>query len=352
MVSRTEKIYSGLESNGLDGLIVSSQSNISYACQYNCRDAYLLISKRGSIYFTDSRYIEEVQRKLSAFRIKRINGSAFKIIADTACELKLKRIGFEERNLTYAEYAKIKGHLAKSMKLIPTHNIIETLRQIKDTYELANIRKALRITESAIRFIKKYLTPGIRELEIVAELERFIRYKGATGSAFDIIVASGPNSSFPHHLSSSKKLKSNEPVLIDIGVDYSGYKSDLTRVFFLGKISVLGSKIYNIVKEAQAKAIEKIRPGVKISEVDKAARRHIIKQGYGNLFEHNTGHGIGLEIHETPHICPQEDNQLKPGMVLTVEPGIYVPNKFGIRIEDMVLVKENGCEVLSGSINK
>lgn len=352
MASRINRIYSELKTSCLDGLIVSSQPNISYLCQYNCRDAYLLISKSANIYFTDSRYINEMHKKLSGFIIKRINGSAFKTIADTALELGLKKIGFEERNLSFAEYTKIKSHLAHRAKLIPTHSIIESLRQVKDVCELANIRKALQITEKSIRFIQKFLTPGTRELEISAELERFIRYAGANDSAFDIIVASGPNSSFPHHLSSSRKLKRNEPVLIDIGVDYSGYKSDLTRVFFLGKIKVLVRKVYDIVLSAQELAIKRIRPGAEMAEIDRVAREYIAAKGYAGYFTHNLGHGFGLEVHEDPRISAREASALKPGMTFTVEPGIYLPGKFGIRIEDMVLVTRKGCEVLSGSIDK
>jgi len=187
---------------------------------------------------------------------------------------------------------------------------------------------------------------------VVGEIERFIRYHGASDKAFDIIVASGPNSSFPHHIPSQRKLKKDEPVLIDIGVDYQGYKCDLTRIFFLDRIKGLNLKIYDIVREAQGRAIGKVGPGCKISEIDKASRQYIAEKGYAERFCHNLGHGIGLDVHEAPQISSGEDAFLETGMVFTVEPGIYLPNKFGIRIEDMILVTQEGNEVLSGSIHK
>jgi Xaa-Pro aminopeptidase len=204
----------------------------------------------------------------------------------------------------------------------------------------------------ALEFIKDFISVGRTEIEIAAELERFIRYNGASRSAFDIIVASGQNSSFPHHLTSQKKIKNNEPVLIDIGVDYLGYKSDLTRVFFLGKINSCLKRIYDIVVEAQNRAIKKIKPGVNISSIDAAARQYIAHQGFGSYFGHNLGHGVGIEVHEKPYISDKENGVLVPGMVLTVEPAIYLPNRFGIRVEDEILVTQKRCEVLSGALNK
>lgn len=353
MNPRIEKIYLILEQQGLDGLIVSLPSNITYLTQYASRDSYLLVSKKQNLYFTDSRYIEEAKAALKGIaRLQKINGSSFKAIADSCLKLGLKRAGFEERYLPYAEYKKIGAGLGKKTDLIPTQGLIEELRQVKDPKELQRIRKAVRITAEALKFIKDFISPGKKEIEIVAELERFIRYHGADSSAFEIIVASGANSSFPHHISSQRKIDKNESVLVDIGVDYHGYKSDLTRVFFLGKIKNLNLKIYNIALSAQEKAIEKVRPGVKTKDIDKAGRDYIREKGFGAYFGHNLGHGVGLEVHEYPQISEKSSVVLEPGMVFTLEPGIYLPNKFGVRIEDMVLVTEKGCEVLSGFIYK
>jgi Xaa-Pro aminopeptidase len=226
------------------------------------------------------------------------------------------------------------------------------LRAIKRADEIAKIRKALKITALAIEFIRDFIRPGVKELEIAAELERFVRYQGAIGAAFDIIVASGANSCHPHHLPTSKRLADNDVVLIDLGVDYLGYKSDLTRVFFLGKINGLARRIYDLVLKSQEKAIKKIRPGVGADLIDAASRKYIDTKGYGKYFVHSLGHGVGINIHEDPCIASKSDDILREGMVFTVEPAVYLPGKFGIRIEDMVLVTKKGCEVLSGSINK
>ena len=342
-----------LEKASLDGFLLSSPPNISYLTEFSSRDAYLLISKKENFYLTDSRYTEEAKKNLSkAFTIKKINGSVFKSIADLCRSLRLSRVAFEERHLPYAEYAKIKENLGKAIDFIPTHGLVEELRQIKQPEELQKIRKATQITLAALKFIENLLVPGKKEIEIAAELECFIRYNHARSSAFDIIVASGPNSSFPHHITGQRKIKNNEPVLIDLGVDYLGYKSDLTRVFFLGKITSTFRRTYDIVARAKDLAIRKIKPAVSIKAVDIAARQYITQKGYGRFFGHNLGHGLGLEVHEEPHISGSENSRLKPGMVFTVEPAIYLTGQFGIRIEDMVLVTKKGVQVLSGAFYK
>ncbi len=334
-------------------MLVSYPANISYLLQALSRDAYLLISSKENIYFTDSRYSEEAGKFLkNNAKLKVCNGSVFRQIAETISKLGLKKIGIEERYLSFAEFTKIKEYAKGKFDLIPTNSIIEDKRQVKDATEISNLRKATEITALALEHIKKFIRPGVKEIEIVAELERFIRYQGARCASFDIIVASGPNSSQPHHLSGQKKLKNNEPVLIDLGVDYQGYKSDLTRVLFLGRINILARKLYSIVLKAQELAIKKVRPGAEIAEIDRVARDYIAKKGYAKWFTHNLGHGFGLEVHEEPHISGNEVSALKPGMTFSIEPAIYLPGKFGIRIEDMVLVTREGCEVLSGFINK
>jgi Xaa-Pro aminopeptidase len=351
--SRIKRILAKIEQENLDGIIVSFPANISYLVKFSSRDSYLVVSKKQNFYITDSRYTEEAKSNLKrTAAVKKSDGSVFKSIADICLDLGLKRIAFEERHLPFAEHKKIKEALKRKAGLIPTHGFIEEFRQIKEGEEIEKIKKAVRITSAALKFIKSFISAGRKEIEVVAELERFIRYRGASNSAFDIIVASGPNSSFPHHIPSGRKIKNNESVLIDIGVDYLGYKSDLTRVFFLGKMNIQVRKIYDIVLAAQGRAIEKIRPAQTISEIDRAARRYITRKGYGGFFGHNLGHGVGLEIHEEPQISGKENNPLKPGMVFTVEPAIYLPGKFGIRIEDTVLVTGKGCEVLDGTIDK
>ncbi|MCX5700110.1 MAG: aminopeptidase P family protein [Candidatus Omnitrophica bacterium] len=342
-----------LKQESLDALIVSSAANISYLSGVIANDAYLLVSKKETIYFTDSRYTQEVKPKLAGkMSLKRANGSVFELIAKSCLDLELSRVGFEERSLPFAEYKKTKERLKGKAYLVPTYNLVENQRQIKNAEEISKIREALKITAQALDFIKGFIKPGVKELEIAAELERFIHYKGAQGAAFEIIVASGVNSAFAHHKPTQKRLQDGECLLIDMGVECSGYKSDLTRVFFLGKINSLSRKIYEIVLKAQEKAIKKIRPGEEISRIDALSRKYIADNGYAQFFGHSLGHGVGLEIHEAPSVSGKNDALLKAGMVFTVEPAIYLPGKFGIRIEDMILVTEKGYEVLSVAINK
>jgi Xaa-Pro aminopeptidase len=367
MNSRIKKTYIQLEKANLDALIVCSSANISYLTDFSSRDAFAIISKQGNIYFTDARYTEEVKQYLKNFKLQEIKGPVFEAISDTCSELKLKRIGFEAARLTFAQYQKLQepfppqkaahpptihGGTRAKTTLVPTHNLIEELRRIKNPDEIEKIRKSTAITIAALNFIRKTIKAGMKEIEVAAELERFIRYHGAYASAFDIIVASGPNAGFPHHLTSTRKIRRNEVVLIDIGTDYLGYKSDLTRVFFSGKINTFEQKIYSIVREAQKQAIQKIKPGIMTRDIDDAARQHIVQAGFGGFFGHSTGHGVGLEVHEAPSISAKDTQQLACGMVFTVEPGIYIPNKCGIRIEDMVLVTEKGVEVISGALNQ
>ncbi|MCX5711576.1 MAG: Xaa-Pro peptidase family protein [Candidatus Omnitrophica bacterium] len=350
---RIQNVLNKLKSDNLDCFIVSLPSNISYLTRSISRDSMLLVSKKESIYFTDFRYYEEAKHNFkNKFRVEKIDNSMLAAIS-TACDsLKAKRVGFEENHLTCRQLRLLKEKIGNKVELVPITGIIEAIREVKDKEELDKIKTATGITKKALEFAGRFLKPGVKEIEVAAELESFIRYNGARSAAFEIIVASGPNTSFAHHLTSQRVIKNNEPVLIDIGTDYMGYKSDLTRVFFLGRIPIFARKIYHIVAKAQDAAIAKIKPGERLNSIDKAARDVITKAGYGPNFGHSLGHGIGLEIHEKPTVSARNPDIILPGMVFTIEPAIYIANKFGIRLEDTVLATKKGVEVLSGSLNK
>lgn len=352
MDKRLKNLYRGIEKAGLDGLLVCLPENITYVTRYRSRDSYLLVSGKKSIYFTDPRYTQEAKKYLRGFSLKEGKGSLLKLIAEACLGLKLKRLGIEEMYFTCGRYQRLKELLENKAELKPASGIIEAMRQIKDADELDKIRKAARIAMEAMRFAEEVIRPGMKELELAGEIERFIRYNGGYSASFDTIVASGAGSAFPHYLTSDKKIAAGEPVLIDMGVDFEGYKSDLTRVFFSDKISLTFRKVYSVVQEAQKRAIKAIKPGVFIDKIDTAARQYIAAKGYGGLFSHSLGHGVGLQIHEAPRIAQKEKIKLKPGMVFTLEPAVYVPGKFGVRIEDMVLVTKKGCEVISGSLDQ
>jgi Xaa-Pro aminopeptidase len=350
---RAEKLLNSLKLRGLDGLLISCAANISYLTKTPGQDTYLLVSQKGWVYFTDSRYLEQARRNLPAgIKLEKINSEFYKAIASACGSLRLKEVGFEERVMPYAEAVKIKEHLPEKSKFLPCHGIVEGLRKIKEPQEIVLIREAARITSAAISSITGLIRPGIREIELAGELERAIRYHGGIASAFDIICAFGSNSAFPHHIPSSRKLGDNQPVLIDAGAEFAGYKSDLTRVFFTGKINILARRVYQAVLYAQKAAIRNIRPSLAMGKIDSCARGFLQRKGWGRYFTHSLGHGIGLEVHEEPRLRPREETRLEPGMVVTIEPAVYLPGKFGIRLEDMVLVTKKGCEVLSGSLHK
>ncbi|MFA5362558.1 MAG: aminopeptidase P family protein [Candidatus Omnitrophota bacterium] len=345
-------VYDKLKTAELDALIISSPQNISFLTGYQSRDSFLLLSGKEKTYLTDSRYTAEAKKHLRGYTVRETKGGLAATLLELSRIFKLKRIGFEEKYTNYAAYKYLKKIFKHTVTLTGVPSWVEELRQVKTPEELKEIKKAVQITIAAFTYIKKFIKAGKKELEIAGELERFIRYNGASGASFDIIVAAGANSSFPHHLTSARVIKRDEPVLIDMGIERNGFKSDLTRVFFSGKINSLENKVYGIVREAQERAIRKIKPGIPVSEIDAAARQYIAERGYGKNFLHSLGHGIGREVHEAPAISEKNKAILKPGMVLTIEPGIYLARAFGIRIEDMVAVTKNGMKVLSKKLPK
>ncbi|RJP28824.1 MAG: aminopeptidase P family protein [Candidatus Omnitrophota bacterium] len=350
---RLNNIYKKLRFEKVGALLVTSNCNIEYLTGYPSRDSMLLASAKANCYFTDSRYTQEAAAALKGIaKIIDIKGRLFPGIKEYCNQLQIKSVGFEKNYTTYGQYESLVNEFQNEIRLKAVAGLIENERIIKTETEISLIRDALAITGNALKSITKELKAGKTELEISGIIEQFIRFHGAESSSFNIIVASGSNASYPHHITSSSKIKANQPLLIDLGSRYKGYNCDLTRVFFLGKITPLVRKVYKIVLEAQELAIKKVRPGISIKEIDQAARQHIANNGYGGFFGHSLGHGVGLEVHEAPNITANNKIRLQPGMVFTIEPGIYLPGKFGIRIEDMVVVTKKGCEVLSGSIDK
>ena len=224
--------------------------------------------------------------------------------------------------------------------------LVAQLRAVKDPFEMNRLRAANHLAAEGAKYVKSRLKPGRSEKQVSAELAHFFNTKG-DGVAFDLIIAAGPHSAFPHHINSDYKMKSGEPVICDIGATWEGYRSDLTRTFTLGKIPNSFSRVYKIVEKAQKEGILRIKSGVTAESVDKASRQVIKKHGYGAAFVHSTGHGVGIDIHEDPRVGPGVKDRLKTGMVITVEPGIYLPGQFGVRIEDTLLVTQSGSELLT-----
>ncbi len=341
-----KKLKRSLVDLGLDAFLVTKDINISYLTGFPSSDSWLLVSPRGVFYITDFRYILEAKKNLSGITIKRHQGSLSQMVVDLAVSLKIKRIGMDDRHLSWAAYQQLKKRLPWGIRIVSTGNVVEDLRQVKTTQEKAKILKAISLNQKAYHFLKGVIKPGLTEQEVLLKLENYIKGFNVKFS-FDPIIASGPNSCFPHARVTGRKIQRNDLVLVDVGIDVEGYKSDLTRMFFLGKIPRPIYDVYNIVCASQHAAIQKIKPGIPASEVDQEARNYLKKNKLDKFFGHSLGHGVGLEIHEEPSISSKSSTPLQAGMIFTVEPAVYIPGKFGIRIEDMVLVTKKGYEVLS-----
>lgn len=331
----------------LQAVILFSPANISYLVGFNSRDALFLFTNKEGFYITDSRYTDEVKLAIGhSFEVIKATDSLLKTAANFIRRLRLKKVGFEERYATFWQVSCLKKEIAGKIDLVPFSGIIESARQLKSPYELKKIKRAVSITKRALETISTKILAGRTELDIAWELEGLLFNYGATGIAFPIIVASGINSSLPHHQTGRRVINKNDLVLIDVGAEYEGYKSDLTRMYFLGRIKPLVKKIVTVVKEAQQEVIRRIKPGVLISDLEQQSRNFISAQGYTDGIRHSLGHGVGLEIHEGPKIGHNQNTRLLAGMVITVEPGIYLTGRFGVRIEDMVWVSERGAQIL------
>ncbi len=353
MPTRLNRLLQTLENRHLDALFVTSCANIYYLSGYYSSDVFLFISKKTSYILCDKRYLEELINRTDkkSFKIALIEKDLTSTLKQLIKRHRLKRIGFESENISFFLFNKIRCSLLKNSGLIPTQGTIEKLRSVKDKQEIANLTKAVHSNMIAFRKTMKYSSTGRSEHD-VALLIKKLSINMDTELSFKPIVASGKSSSQPHHVASQSIIKNNAPLLIDMGIAQNHYKSDLTRTWFLGKITPNFKKLYNLVLDAQLIAISKIKPGVAFCEIDAAARNYFKKHAVKDNFLHSLGHGVGLEIHETPFVNSKNTQIVKSGMVFTVEPGLYFPNKFGIRIEDIIVVTEKGCEVLSGSLDK
>ena len=334
-----------LRKRSLDSFLVTKDVNVSYLSGFAGDDAIIVVTPGRAFFITDSRYIEEAGDSIKGFEIRLAKRSLYEGIKEIADGCKLKRIGFESMDLPYEVANRLKSLLARS-ELIPVKDLVEALRAVKDPEEIRLIRGSIALTKKVLVRIKPFIKPGITEESLARKIEIEFLSAGARPS-FDIIVAAGANSSKPHAVPTSNKVSKDSIVMIDAGCVFNRYVSDMTRIFFTGKIAPRMKKIYDTVRAAQAMAIEAIKPGVPMADIDTMARSYIKKSGFGKYFGHALGHGVGLEVHEKPAISALSEGILKPGMVFTVEPAIYIPKFGGVRIEDMVLVTDTGCEILS-----
>ncbi len=348
---RLKKLRLLLKKNNIDGILIAKNINISYLIDFPASESWLFVTIKSVYYITDFRYIEEARKGLSS-NIKLIQFSKshydelFKLIE----KYKLKRIGFDENETSVTQHKRLNKFCFKGVKMVAANGFVEILREIKDTHEINQIKKALKIHHKALLYLKRIIKSGITEKEVFLKLEKFVKLKDADFS-FDPIIASGANSALPHAHVTNRKFQTNEIVLLDMGIDYKGYKSDLTRIFFLGRISQSIREVYDSVDRAKKEAIKYIRAGVSCRKIDEIARKVLKENNLDKYFGHSLGHGVGLEIHESPRLSQKSPDILKEGMVVTVEPGVYLEGNFGVRLEEMVLVTKKGCKVLSDNIN-
>jgi Xaa-Pro aminopeptidase len=327
--------------------LVTSQADLFYLTGIDLEGFWLVISKEGAVLITSKLLAGQLNENFPGSEI--IISRAFSDSLREYCRKRgITAVGTDFLNISHALGQKLAG----VAELKDTRGLVERRRMIKDSGEIEKIRKACKLAVSALKYARKLLKPGVSEKQIMFKIEEYFEKNGARPAPkFQPIVAFGPNTANPHHISSDRKIKKNDVALIDLGCVLNGYCSDLTRTFNLGKINTLFKEVHTLVKEAHARAVEQVRSGVKASDIDDVARKTISDGGYGANFIHTTGHGIGIEVHESPRLSAKDETVLETGMAVTVEPGIYLPGQFGARHEDLILVKNNGCEVLTDDFN-
>ncbi|WP_114570334.1 M24 family metallopeptidase [Exiguobacterium flavidum] len=347
MKHRIEALQEVLKGRDLPGLLITKQENVRYISGFTGSSGACLITGEHAYFVTDFRYTEQAADQIKGMEIVQIDRSIPVTIGELIAGARVRAVGVEKDSLTLALFELYDQ--ATAIELVPTSGIVENLRLIKDSSEIKMVKEAVGIADAAFHHILTYIRPGVTELDVSNELEFFMRKQGATSSSFDIIVASGHRSALPHGVASAKVIESGELVTLDFGALLNGYVSDITRTVAVGEISDELHKIYDTVLRAQLAGVEGLRPGITGIEADALTRDIIKDAGYGEYFGHSTGHGIGLEVHEGPGLSFRSETKLEPGMIVTVEPGIYVPKIGGCRIEDDVLITENGREILSQS---
>lgn len=346
--TRVEGLRKVMEREQLEALWITNALNRRYLTGFTGSSGYVLVTRQKAFLLTDFRYTTQAAEQAPGFEIVQHGPS----VADSLKELLsgegIKELGFEEASMVFSTYRALERDL-HPVKLVPVGGLVEELRLYKDDGELELMKQAADLADRTYLHMLEVLKPGVTEWDMALELETFMRKHGAAGTSFDTIVASGERSALPHGVASSRVIQRNEFVTMDFGAYMNGYCSDITRTVFIGEPTPKHREIYDIVLEAQLHTLEFLRPGMTGREADALARDIITRYGYGEQFGHSTGHGLGLEVHEEPRVSKLSDTVLKPGMVVTVEPGIYIPGFGGVRIEDDVVITENGAKRLTES---
>ena len=345
---KLKKLRELFGSLGIEGLLVTSSVNLRYITGFTGTAGLAVISEDKAVFITDFRYTEQAKHQVKGFDIVQHSGGIIQKAADVIKEMGLNKIGFEQDKMTYGTYAAYKDLLGPA-ELVPVSESVEKLRLIKSSEEIKILKEAAKIADDAFSHILTVIKPGMTEISIANELEFYMRSQGADHSSFDMIVASGLRSSLPHGVASDKAVEKGDFVTLDFGAYYKGYCSDITRTIAVGEPSDELKSIYQTVYEAQAIGMDNIKPGITGKQADAYTRDYISSKGYGEYFGHSTGHGLGMEVHEGPALSARSDQQLEKGMVVTVEPGIYIPGTGGVRIEDDIVLTDGGNESLTHS---
>ncbi|RNC99202.1 M24 family metallopeptidase [Lysinibacillus halotolerans] len=344
---KLEKLRKALVENNVDGLLITNDYNRRYMTGFTGTSGVAIVTKDDAVFISDFRYTEQAKNQVQHFRIVQHESVLYKEVATQVEKMGIKTLGFEKDTMTYGMFETYKSLI--NAELIPLSGLIEKIRLIKTEQEINIIKVACEIADNAFSHILEFIKPGVTELEVSNELEFFMRKQGATASSFDTIVASGVRSALPHGVATEKVIEKGDFVTLDFGAIYNGYVSDITRTISVGQPSDKLKEMYQTVLESQLLALEKVGPGMTGIQADAIARDYLTSKGYGEAFGHSTGHGIGLEVHEGPGLSSRSETVLEPNMVVTIEPGIYLPGIGGVRIEDDILITETGNEKLTHS---
>ncbi|MQR95627.1 M24 family metallopeptidase [Fictibacillus phosphorivorans] len=347
-MNRVERARQLFDTFDIDALLVTSSSNRFYLSGFKGSSGVLLITKDEAVLITDFRYKTQAAEQAEGYRVVMHTDPIPQEVAKLTKELSISKLGFEQDHVTYSTYRTYETQLDdNNTELVAVSGLVEKLRLIKDESEIKIVKDAASIADAAFSHIIEYIRPGLTEREVSNELEFFMRKNGAISSSFDIIVASGYRSALPHGVASDKKIETGELVTLDFGAYYKGYCSDITRTVAIGNVSDELKEIYQVVYDAQMLGMKGIKPGMTGKDADALTRDYIASKGYGDYFGHSTGHGIGLDVHEGPALSMKSDTILEQGMLVTVEPGIYISGLGGVRIEDDALITKDGNESLT-----
>ena len=349
--SRQDELREQLATTRFDGLLVSHLPNIRYLCGFTGSAGLLLVEGAGSVFFTDVRYDTQAHEEVKAAKVVVARKAPLAAVAEFLSKRRKRargpKLGIESEHFSVAEKKRLTELVPAGVRLKNAPSLVERFRMVKDEDEIGLIRNAVKLGAEIFERALEVLRPGVKEVEVAAEMELAARRSGAQEMSFPTIIASGERSALPHGRASLQPIRSGAFVVCDFGVILSGYCSDQTRTVWVGSVPEDARRSYEAVREAQQAAVEAVRPGTAVGEVDAAARKVLRKAGLGRHFTHSTGHGVGLEIHESPRVANGQLEVLEPGMVITIEPGVYFPGKWGVRIEDMVAVTAGGREVLT-----